>query len=347
MTALPSALHDARGARRDDTSALPRNYGDPAAEYDAARSSAALIDRADRALVRVHGRDPVRMIQGLISNDIGGLGEDRAVYAAVLTPKGRMIADVRVLRTGEELLLDTDMRALEPLLAHLKKFVPPLFARAENVTDAWSVIGVYGPGATRVLHSVFDMQIDDVQDAITIAGGVRIIATHYTGDAGADIIVPHYDAVALWERIESAGARPIGHATLDVLRIEAGQPRWGAELDESTIPLEAGLRARAISETKGCYTGQEVIIRILHRGHVNRHLRGVLLGDVAAPARDTELFNDGRAVGRITSAAWSPRHAQTIALAYVRREIVPPADVRLGSAAGAEVRVVELPFGAS
>ena len=346
MTALPRELHDARGARLDEQSTMARNYGDPAAEYDAARNAAAIVDRADRALVRVHGRDPVRMIQGLISNDIGELGEDRAVYAAVLTPKGRMVADVHVLRHGDELLLETDAHALQPLLAHLKKFVPPLFARAEDVTDSWSIIGVHGPHAMRVLQAALEMQISDALDAVTVTDGARIIASQYTGDAGADIIVPHYDAAALWERLESAGARPIGHATLDVLRIEAGQPRWGAELDENTIPLEAGLRERAISETKGCYTGQEVIIRILHRGHVNRHLRGVLLGDVTAPARDTELYHGSRAIGRITSAAWSPRLAQTIALAYVRREIVPPTDVHLGSDTGPTVSVVELPFGA-
>jgi folate-binding protein YgfZ len=344
MAALPQEWHVSRGARIDEHTVTARNYGDPAAEYDAARNGVALIDRADRAIVRVHGRDPVRMMQGLISNDIANLGADRASYAAVLTPKGRMVADVRVVKNGAELLLDVDAHALEPLLAHLRKYVPPLFARAENVTDAWTVLGVYGPHALQAMHDVLGVAAGDTQDAVTETDGVRIIASRYTGDSGADILVPHYDAAALWERLEAAGARPIGHATLDVLRIEAGQPRWGAELDESTIPLEAGLRQRAISETKGCYTGQEVIVRILHRGHVNRHLRGVLLGDIAAPPHDTQLYHEGRAIGRITSAAWSPRMRQAIALAYVRREIAPPASVHLGSETGTAVRVLELPF---
>src|SRR5690606_16123053 len=149
---------------------------------------------------------------------------------------------------------------------------------------------------------------------------------------GFDVIVRSDVAERVWERLTEAGARPAGHATLDVLRIEAGSPRWGAELDETTIPLEAGLRERAISETKGCYTGQEVIIRILHRGHVNWLLRGILLGDAAAPARDTPLLDPGagRKVGRITSAAWSPKHSQTIALGYVRREVEPGTELHLG-----------------
>ena len=118
----------------------------------------------------------------------------------------------------------------------------------------------------------------------------------------------------------------------------------GAERDDTTNPREADLLARAISTNKGCYTGQEVIIRVLHRGHVNRHLRSLLLGDAATPARGTELFapDTGRAVGRITSAAWSPKHGQTIALGYVRREIEPPAEVRLGGADGPAARVAEL-----
>jgi folate-binding protein YgfZ len=149
----------------------------------------------------------------------------------------------------------------------------------------------------------------------------------------------------LFAELVSAGAQPAGHATLDVLRIENARPIWGAELDEDVIPLEADLAERAISETKGCYTGQEVIVRILHRGHVNRHLRGIRLGNQPVPARGTELFqSDGKKVGVITSACVSPQHEETIGLAYVRREIAPPSILRLGRHDGAKVRVITLPF---
>jgi folate-binding protein YgfZ len=138
----------------------------------------------------------------------------------------------------------------------------------------------------------------------------------------------------------------VGHSALEVLRIEAGRPRWGAELDETVIPIEAGLRDRAISQTKGCYTGQEVIIRILHRGRVNWHLRGLFLGDVPAPAAGVELFRPGESkpVGRVTSACLSPLHDQTIGLGYVRREVEPPEVLRLGDPEGSEARVYELPL---
>lgn len=357
MTTL-HAVHEQLGARWEDReeaagdAPLPRNYGDPAAEYRAAREAAALVDRADRRFIRVHGRDPLRMVQGLVSNDVTGAPADRAVYAVALTPKGKMVADMRIVRRGGELLLEVDRAAAEPLAAHLRKFVPPLFARFEEADGAWGELGVYGPEAAAVLRRVLGEDAaalrreDDVREAEVDDVPVTVLATSYADVPGFDILVPRASLETVWRRLGAAGARPMGHATLDVLRIEAGSPRWGAELDGNTIPLEAGLRERAISETKGCYTGQEVIIRILHRGHVNRLLRGVLLGDAAAPARDAALVRpgDGRNVGRITSAAWSPKHGQTIALAYVRREVDLPATLHLATAGGPEVTVTALPF---
>lgn len=355
-------VHDALSVRWDEAALrLPRNYGDPAAEYDAVRNAAGVVDRRDRRFLRVHGRDPVRMLQGLVSNDVANAPEGRAVYATVLTPKGKMIADVRVLKRGAELLVECDAAALEPLTAHLRKFVPPLFARFEDA--GLTAIGVFGPRAHDALRQALGVTVQpaatdgsvahDVAYEVTVAGGdpgrapVLVITTSYAGVPGCDVICPAQDAEDVWTRLVDAGARPVGHATLDVLRIEAGTPKWGAELTDATIPLEAGLRARAISETKGCYTGQEVIIRILHRGHVNWLLRGVLLGDASAPAAGAELVSsEGKRVGRVTSAAWSPAHGQAIALAYVRREVEPGATLFLGEPAGRAAQVVELPFSA-
>ena len=342
------ALHDAAGARwSDDAGPVARNYGDPAAEYDAARNAAVAAERNDRSIVRVHGRDPVKMIQGLISNDIANASPGRAVYAAVLTPKGKMVADVRVLRHGSDLLLETDAAAADGLMQHLRKFVPPLFARFEDANAAWGELGVYGPNARAVVTRALDIALpdepaeDDLRMGAVAGAPVIAIATSYFGVRGFDLLVSATALEEAWHAVVAAGARPAGHATLDVLRIEAGSPRWGAELTDSTIPLEAGLRERAISETKGCYTGQEVIIRILHRGHVNWVLRHILLGDATAPAPATALVRaeDGRNVGRITSAAWSPHFAQAVALGYVRREVEPGTQLHLASADGPIVTV--------
>jgi folate-binding protein YgfZ len=353
VTSPLAGIHEAMGVRwSGGDPPIPRNYGEPEAEYAAARDAVAVVDRSDRRFLRVYGRDPARMIQGLITNDVNLAGPGRAVYAAVLTAKGKMVADVRVLRRGEELLLETDAGAAGPLAEHLRRFVPPLFARFEDVSDGIVCIGLHGPAAGGALRAVLNVTLpddakeDSAMEAVLDDTSVTAVATAWADGPGWDVLCPADIAETLWRRLVRAGARPMGHATLDVLRIEAGRPRWGAELGESTIPLEAGLRERAISETKGCYTGQEVIIRVLHRGHVNWHLRGVLLGDASAPAAETPLYrsDDGRRAGRITSAAWSPRHGQTIALAYVRREVELPAELRLGAADGAVVRVTALPF---
>lgn len=286
--------------------------------YAAARSSAAWIERSDRGVIRMHGRDPLRMIQGLVTNDVAKAEIDAAVYAAFLTPKGKMIGDARIVRRESgDIWIDADTNALENIAANLKKTVPPLYARCERLADV-RVIGVYGPAAV-------DVNVDaDVK-----------LPTSYTGDAGFDYFVRG--------EISAPELSQITFDELETLRIEAASPRWGYELTEDVIPLEAGLRAAAISETKGCYTGQEVIVRILHRGHVNRHLRGLLLGKAPVPPRDAEVARavDQKTVGKITSACASPLLQQTIAMGYIRREIEPGQTVLVNNH---EARVVELPF---
>jgi folate-binding protein YgfZ len=266
-----------------------------------------------------------------------------------------MVADLRIIRRQQDLLLECAAGARDALLDTWKRSVPPLFARAEDVTDGFTVLGVYGPQAATILSSVLTEPVaigsaeHDLLHRSFREHDVLLLATEDNAAGGFDVIVPRDTLAAIRSALAAAGARPMGISTLDVLRIEAGRPRWGAELDDGVIPLEAGLLERAISTSKGCYTGQEVIIRILHRGHVNRHLRGILLGTEPPPARGTTLHSagDAKPVGLITSAARSPAHRQTIALAYVRREIEPPASLRLGSPDGPAAEVVKLPFEAS
>lgn len=340
-----STLHSGAGVIWGDvpagpgkTVAVPRSYGDPAAEYDAARKSVVVVDRAERGLLRVFGRDPVKMVQGLVSNDVEALGPGDSAYALMLTPKGRILADLRVIRRESDLLLEADVAALPAISDNVAHYVPPLFARSEDAGDAFAVIGVYGPESQDIINTAVE--------SVALHG---LMPTDYAGVPGTDLVVPASGHAGAWSALVAAGARPAGLAALDVLRIEAGTPHWGAELDETVIPLEAGLGDRAISSTKGCYTGQEVIVRIRDRGHVNRHLRGLLLGGHAAPRRGAELFRPGepKPVGRVTSSCLSPRLEQTIALAYVRREVEPGTMLRLGDPEGGEARVTALPFIAS
>lgn len=349
------SVHERLGARFGVVAGrrVPRSYGEAATEYRAAHTAAAVVDRSGRALVRVFGRDPVKMIDGLLTNDVATAPEGQGVYGALLTPKGKMVADVRVFRQPDgELMLDADGQARENVLDHLRRFVPPLFARFEDVSGSHGVLGVFGPSARDVVEQALDRTLPGTlpEDGFVLQplDGARVLVarTLYAGVDGYDMIAPVAGLARLWDRLVAAGARPIGHAALEVLRIEAGRPRWGAELDENVIPLEAGLRERAISETKGCYTGQEVIVRILHRGHVNWQLRGFLLGEVPAPAQGVGLVapEGGKKLARLTSTCHSPRHDQTIGLGYARREIEPPVTLRLERVDGPDAVVVDLPF---
>jgi folate-binding protein YgfZ len=326
------------------------------AAYDAAWESLALGDRSDRTLLLLEGRDPTAMLQGLATNDVSGVAAGACVYNALLTPKGRMVADLRVLPGPDgALLLDVPAGARAAVLDHLGRYVPPRMARASAFEGR--VLGVYGPAATGRLAAVLEVDIDDSPDALTRApDGLLAAGTDFAGVPGVDVVGPETSIATLEARLQADGASRLDADALEALRVEAGSPLWGAELDEDRIPIEAGIEERAISQTKGCYTGQEVIIRILHRGHVNWHLRGFeATGAVdvdstgkAAPALavGAELAEPGepKVVARITSAADSPRLGR-IALGYARKEIAPGAE--LGPVAGpatGSVRVVSLPF---
>lgn len=331
------------------------------AAYDAARRRAIVVTRDDRAQLRAHGRDPVRMLQGLITNDLEKAPAERAVYAAMLTPKGRMVADMRLVRQADgSVLLDLDRAAVDDVLAHTKKYVPPMFARFEQVDPPLRVLGVYGPEAFDIVRAATSIELAGdgdptrVDDDIVFRGrdDQFAITSRQAGVPGVDVFVPAETTSALHDALVDAGAAPADAATFELLRIEAGWPRWGAELDPDRIPLEAGLLERAISTTKGCYTGQEVIVRILHRGHVNWQLRGLLFGEADPPPAGAELVAEtgGKTVARVTSAARSPALGQTVALAYVRREIETGATLHTGDNAaprpigGTTATVVDLPF---
>lgn len=337
-----------------------KDFGAAAAEYDALRTQAGVVPRTDIAPIRLWGRDPVRMVQGLITNDLAGAPAGQSVYAAMLTPKGRLISDLRALRLpgdSREVLLLVPRQALDAVSNHLRKFVPPLFARWEDASAATGVIGVYGPGAAEVVDALPGSALPQAHEGAVATllfqgAAISVIRSDDAGgEAGFDVVAPADTLPPLWDLLVAIeSARPVGLAALEVWRIEGGRPRAGSEITEDVIATEAfestGLVPRAVSFTKGCYTGQEVIIRIAHRGHVNRLLRGLRLGNGEPPDSGTRIFHPetGKDIGWVTSATRSPLAGETIALAYIRREVVPGAEVRLRAADGAGGRVSDLPF---
>jgi folate-binding protein YgfZ len=288
------------------------------------------------------------MVDGLATADIGAVTPERAVYTLFLTAKGRVVADARVLAVDGGLLIDTEAGAGPALRTHLEKFVPPLFARFRDVSDDWSVVGVYGEDATAVaataaarLGGSASPAPDLPEESVVPIEGGFAIRTLVTGDDGWDLFGPADGRDELVAALLESGAAAGDPDSLEALRVAAGRPRFGRELTEDVIPLEAGLLDRAIDRDKGCYTGQEVIVRILHRGHVNRHLRRLeFSGPAAAPG--TELFEPGRAKPRgvVTSAV--ENDAGALGLGYVRREVEPPAELRVGAPDGEPVLVTAL-----
>lgn len=287
-------------------------------EYQALRGGAGIVDRADRGVVRVDGPDRRSFLQGLLTNDIQGLEPGSSCYAALLTPQGRMVADMHVLETGEFLLLDVSAGQAASLAQRLDESIFTEDVTARDASSGYRRVAVAGPDAHRVL-------------AQALAGDPRAASHHFASPTWEvplfELFIEAAGAPGLMAALQTAGAATVGRETLEILRIESGVPLFGVDMDETTIPLEAGIESRAISFTKGCYVGQEVIIRVLHRGHgrVAKKLVPFLI-DVPAetdlPARGTAIRKDDKDVGHLTSVAWSPGLETGVALGYVHRDFV-------------------------
>ena len=282
--------------------------------YAALRTSAAVIDRGDRGVVRVDGADRRSFLQGLLTNDIAALTPGAACYAALLTPQGRMIADMNVVELGEYVLLDVDRERAADLAARLDRSI---FSEDVAVRDASAEYGraaVAGPDGPRAVDHARAAE-PGVVSFVDRAWDVPLI----------ELFVGAANLPALRNVLAAAGASDADPRAVEALRIESGVPRFGLDMDEHTIPLEAGIEERAISFTKGCYVGQEVIIRVLHRGHGRVAKKLVRLTIDAASARElpapgAPLTVSGKDVGRLTSVAWSPAQHRGVALGYVQRE---------------------------
>ena len=314
---------------------LPLHYGDSEAEYRALRNGFGLMDLSHRGLIRVRGRDSQRFLNAMLSNNTADLHPGQGCYATFLNPKGHMVTDVVVYAEEESYLLEVESHVVSTFLEAIDFFVI-----SEDVTFAdergeLAGLGVQGRQAPDVLVSATGQETLRVlspygHQFCRIANhDVWVANRSYTREPGYLLLVEPAAAAPVWTAMLELGQGEelqgcaVGLQALDTLRIESGKPRFGVDMTEATIPVEANL-LEAISYTKGCYVGQEVIARIDARGHVNRQLTGLLLGEVELPAAGAKLFSPDREVGWITSAAQSPAVQQTIALAYVRREFLEP-----------------------
>lgn len=291
-----------------------------------------LVDRSERGKLALTGDDRKAFLNGQVTNDVEALEPGQGCYAAFLTPKGKMLGDLRILDAGEELLVDTERVALQALFDLIRRFSIGHAVELHKRTLESGLLSLVGPQARDVAGAGALPEAEHSHVAGEIGGRpVRLIAT----DAGVDVLCAAADTEAVAAALRAAGAEAISEEQAEVLRVERGRPRYGVDLDDSVIPQEAGLNDRAVSFTKGCYVGQETVARLFYKGKPNRHLRGIRLPAPAEPG--TPLTLEGKEVGRVSSPVVSP-HLGPVALALVRREAPPGTTLDDGSA------VVELPF---
>ncbi|MEP6818920.1 MAG: aminomethyltransferase family protein [bacterium] len=377
------SIHQRLGAtisERDGWS-VPESYGDPLLEYAAVREGGCgVIDLSNRGRILVSGTEAVQFLNGLITNDMKTLRENSWMPAAFPNVQGRLIASVRVVRLKDEgtegtegtkttdknvcptFLIDTEAATLERVLKTIERFTLAGDFRVTDVTSETAMLSVQGRKAVAVVRAVFGdaagiatnqatqmtwPRSDESGDAAgEVTHSVTVMRASHTGEDGFDFVVNAAEAVSLWDALQRAGARPVGHAALETLRIEAGLPRYGVDMDETNVVTEAALDD-AVSYTKGCYVGQEIIARIKYRGHVAKKLSGVMFEQAAKVAVGAVINSaEGKDVGRVTSVTYSLHLGRTIALAYLKYDyLAPGTSVRIvGGDVELEGQLTALPF---
>jgi tRNA-modifying protein YgfZ len=307
------------------------------ADYRVLTEACGLLDRSERGKLALSGAGAKEFLDGQVTNAVEALNSGQGVYAAFLSPKGKMLGDLRVLDLGEELFLDTERSVLQELFNMIRRYRIGYDVELHKRTLERGLLSLIGPQG-RAVAGAEDLSAEEHANAPGEVDGtpVRLVAN----DVGVDLICDAADADALAAALRGRGAVDVDEAAAEVLRVESGRPRYGLDLDDTVIPQEAGLNERAVSFTKGCYVGQETVARLHYRGKPNRHLRGLRLS--APAAHGDELRLGEKVVGTIGTAVVSPRHGP-VALALVRREAELGATVAVGS--GEETaEVVELPL---
>jgi folate-binding protein YgfZ len=344
---------------------VPASYDDVTQEYAAVREGGAgVIDLSSRGRLLVSGTEAVPFLNGLITNDMKTLAENSWMPAAFPNVQGRLIASVRVMRLKDggtdkkaspTFLIDTEPATHDRVLKTIERFTLAGDFRVKDITNDTAMLSVQGSKAAGVVSVVLNEAADfsepNAVRQISWPGGdaiavVTVIHASHTLEDGFDLIVNNDQATKLWDGLQQAGARPVGYDALEMLRIEAGVPRYGVDMDDTNVVTETNLDD-AVSYTKGCYIGQEIIARIKYRGHVAKKLSGLLFEggrnvDAGAHVNSAE----GKEIGRITSVTFSPKLNRTIALAYLKYDFLTPATKVMVVAGDHDIpaAVVELPF---
>jgi len=338
------------------------SYSSVSAEYEALRRRAVVVNRSHRSRMKFAGAKAGEVLTGLVTNDVTALTPGQGQYAAALTAKGKVVADVRILALEDGFLTDASPRAREGWNGVVRKYVNPRLSKYTDESASLSSLGIYGVQARYVVEEITGighsaLAILQPYAHVTVArdgASMIVMRSPELGLEGYDLFVPADAFSKVWDASIAAHATPAGLAAWEIARIEAGRPEWGIDMDDATIPQEANLEELgAISYTKGCYTGQELVARVHFRGHVNRALRGLRASGTTAPPPKASLFDaTNKAVGDVRSSVSSPRLGG-IALGMVRREVEDGAQLMArwsadpagdSDAGEMQVDVVALPF---
>ncbi|MDB6056870.1 MAG: Folate-binding protein YgfZ [Verrucomicrobiales bacterium] len=332
------------------------DYGDVQAEYRALRETAGVIDLSFRSRLCVLGADRQKFINGQVTNNVQALKSGEGCYAALVTAKGRIQSDLYIYALANEMLLDFEPGLTNAVKERLEKYVIADDAQMVDVAPHYGLLSVQGPKAAAVIESLQlgltipakPFALSSIQDGNL--GEIYLMNQPRLGTIGFDLFVPSGAIAAVADKAIAAakavGGRACGWQAFETARIEAGIPRFGVDMDETNLAPEA-IESRAISYSKGCYIGQEVIARIRTYGQVAKSLRGLRLADdlKALPAKGDKLSKDAKEVGYITSATHSPSLNANIALGYVRKEVNKTGEQLMVNDSTATI--VELPFVAS
>jgi folate-binding protein YgfZ len=345
------AEHKSSGARIDEYLGcrLPEHFADLSTEYRAARESVALIDKGYRAFFDFTGPDRVRYLNAILTGPVRDLEDFCGAPSLLLTPQGHIVAELEVYALPEKLLVVSYAMIRERLAALLEKYIIMDDVTLADETHRYACVALEGPRtsvAVQKLTGVDVAALPELGVAEINWGGMagKLIRRSPGGVAGVEFIAERKDVAEVWRSLqkaaEDAGGGPIGYATLNTLRLEAGIPWFGYDFDETVIPHEAGLENSHISYTKGCYTGQEIVERVRSRGHVNRKRVGLKF-EGGTPETGESLLAGEHQVGRVTRAGFSPVVGAPIGMGYLRRE-----HYAVGSRvrwSGGEAEVIALP----
>lgn len=326
-TPLEVALEGMRALVSDLGVEVAADYGDPVAEERALTEGAGMVDRCARGAVLVAGPDALSYLHSLLSQDVAGLADGEGAHTLLLQPQGKLDADLRILRIGGECWLDGEVGRGEALADSLRRFKIRVKVEVEDRSGAWGCLSLLGPETPGRLEAASGAAVPAAPHAhVAWPGtGLLVVRADWPGHPGADVVGPVEELAGAWTALVGAGFSPAGLSAYEAVRVAAGVPRQGLDVDEKTIPQEAFLERDAVSFTKGCFLGQELVCRIDTRGHVNRYLRRLRLADDTTPPRGAGILWGGKEVGALTTVATS--EAGVLALGYVRREVEVPAEV--------------------